>query len=122
MSSGPVVNATRARRLALVAVCVAIFSLAGFCIVSYSFSHRKNLPAIPMASLVELSTAAAYTALIGAPISLLFSILAIKARARCLNPRPKMPVVALYVSAPLVAGAILLIVFLLYLEGLGHMH
>jgi len=122
MPLGPIVNATRATRLALVAAFVAALSIAAFAIIAYSVSHPNNLGVVPMASLADISTAAVCTALVGAFISLLLSILAMKARARCLNPRPRMPLVALFVSTPLVAGAVLLVFLLLFLEALGHMH
>jgi hypothetical protein len=114
MQSGPTINATRAARLALVAVSLTALSIAAFAIFTYSASHPKS-PAF-------VSTAAIWTTFVGAPLSLLLSVLALNARARCLNPRPKMPVVALWVSAPVVVGAVLLGLLMLFLEGLGHMH
>jgi hypothetical protein len=73
-----------------------------------------------MVSFVDVGSAAACTALVGAPISLVLSILAIRARSRCLNPRPRIPVVALCVSTPLVASAVYLAYVLLIIEAFKH--
>ena len=122
MPLGPIVNATRATRLALVAVSLAALSIAAFAIIANGVLHPENLRAVSMAFLSDVSRAAACTALVGSLISLLLSILAMKARSRCLDPRPRMPLVALFVSMPLVAGAVLLAILMIFLEGLGHMH
>src|SRR5688572_29575252 len=120
MPLGPIHNATLASRLGLAAVCLAALSIAALVITVYGMSHPKNLGVVPMASLVDVGSAAACTALVGAPISLVLSILAMKARSRCLNPRPKLPLVALSMSTPLVASAMYLAYVLLVIEALKH--
>jgi len=73
-----------------------------------------------MPSLADVNPAATYMTLVGAPASLLLSVLAMKTRARCLNPRPRMPVVALLLSTPLVVGAVLLVFLLFILAAFDH--
>ena len=108
MPPGPTKNAFRATRLGLAAAFLATLSVLAFAFTIYGIPHRNP-------SLADVSSAAACTALLGAPVSLILSILAVKARGRCLNPRPKVPLVALSVSIPLVMGAVYLVYVLLVL-------
>jgi len=120
MPPGPISNATRATRLARVAVILAAPSIVALSVIAYGVSHPGNAGAVPMPSLADVSPAATYMTFVGAPTSLLLSVLAMKARARCLNPRPRTPVVALLLSTPLVVGAVLLVFLLFILAAFDH--
>jgi hypothetical protein len=113
MPLGPTINAIRATRLGVAAASLAALSVAAFAV-----TFRGIPPINP--SLTDVNTAAACTALLGAPVSLLLSILAMKARGCCLNPRPKVPLVALSVSIPLVVGAVYLVWGLVVLAAFDH--
>jgi hypothetical protein len=114
MPPGPHMNAVRATRLGLAAASLAALSAAAFAVTIHGISDQRN------PSLADVSSAAVCAALFGAPVSLILSILAMKARGRCLNPRPKAPLVALSVSIPLVVGAVCLVYVLLVLAAFDH--
>ena len=117
MPPGPIANSTRATRFSVVAVSLAALSITALAFTIYGISHTRNLSG---PSLADVSTEAIWTTLVCTPISLLLSILAMKARARCLNPRPRMPLVALSVSMPLAIGVVLLAVLLFILAAFDH--
>ena len=67
----------------------------------------------------KAGTVAGVVGLIVAPISLVLAWIAMAGRARCPDPRPKLPVVALALS---IVYFVLLAGSWAFLWGLGHMH
>ena len=113
-------RATRIALLSIAALAVAPALIAAKAVVSgYSSSRPQNEAYGQPDLLVFAWTVAMPAAVIAAPMALVLSVVAMIFRARCLEPKPKLPVIALGFSVGLVGMVAWVLIFF---WSLGQMH